>query len=349
MKEQVKIYDVIFYFNEFELLEKRIEYLKDSIESFIILNFGNQQLNIENQKVIIIKIEKNFFDFFEVDDVKNLVNTFVKLGVKFTDTLIFSKVFEIPDKSVFKELQSELTKGPHMLKQKSLFWNQNLYSNNIHLSSMCTQLTHISQELRTFKRLEDIGYPIFLNCNSFYCGWYLNGFESDFESFTESFIFWNQLKTPKKEIQQRLLESKNSLKEFWLKRNPKKLHYDLNLEIPEIFKLPEVEFKFKERNILITQKGAQSPLFDWDEIFEIGSQEIIHHGHKTYKIKVPHSKWYDSSLNFSEEYVTNEILTILGELQFHDFDKIHITKKTDGQPSVYTYKDFKEQIPSEIF
>ena len=64
MKEIPKIYDIIFFYNEHNLLKKRIEYLSDAVEGFFILNFGPIEPQLSHPKIKVIQVQENFFNYF---------------------------------------------------------------------------------------------------------------------------------------------------------------------------------------------------------------------------------------------------------------------------------------------
>ena len=92
MENKDKIYDIIFFYNEHNLLNLRLKYLSDVVDGFLILNFGPQDLELEGYNLKVLKIEENFFEYFNYDDMDFVKRNLLDFGVKFTDTIMFSKV-----------------------------------------------------------------------------------------------------------------------------------------------------------------------------------------------------------------------------------------------------------------
>jgi hypothetical protein len=57
MKRKPEIFDVVFYYNEKNTLQKRIKYLETEVSKFFIVNFSKTSVEIDNPKV-----EEIFFD-----------------------------------------------------------------------------------------------------------------------------------------------------------------------------------------------------------------------------------------------------------------------------------------------
>lgn len=349
MRNKDKIYDIIFFYNEHNLLNLRLKYLSDVVDGFLILNFGPQDLEVEGYNLKEVKIEEDFFEYFNYDDMDFIKRNLLDFGVKFTDTIMFSKVNEIPNKEDFSTFKTQLKKGGFILKQKNYFWNQYYQSSTIHMGSCVMLLTHLAQDYKILNKLWGTEYPLFLNQNNFYSGWNLNGFENDMDILSNSFSYWNQLKTPLSLVREKLEMSKTQMKEFWIKKHPKKFFVVDGEELPKIFyKDNQIEMP-TTKNILVKMEDTITPLSQYDEVFEINVGRINHLNHKVYTIKTPQNSWYQKDLDFQIDYTKNEILRIFNELQLHDSDKIYIIKKTDDNPSVYDLGEFKKFIPSECF
>jgi len=349
MKEIPKIYDIIFLYNEHNLLKKRIEYLSDAVEGFLILNFGPIVPQLSNPKIKVIQVQENFFNFFTYDNVDLLKKELLTYGVKFTDIVLFSKVNEIPNREDLCTFSTHLKSGPIILKQKNYFWNQNYKSATIHMGSCVMLLTHLAQDYKILHKLWEVEFPYFIGNTTLYSGWNLNGFFDDKDTFTESFQYWNQLRTSFSHIKAKLSQSKRMLKEFWIKKNPKKVFFVEKTELPKIFhSKTKIEISRYEK-ILIKLENTITSYSQYDEIFEIGLGVINHVNNKTYKVIIPKNPWYQQDLDFQIDYTKNEILRVLNELHYNDFDEIYIIKKTDENPSVYKLEEFKKLIPSECF
>jgi uncharacterized protein YsxB (DUF464 family) len=347
MENKDKIYDIIFFYNEHNLLNLRLKYLSDVVDGFLILNFGPQDLELEGYNLKVLKIEENFFEYFNYDDMDFVKRNLLDFGVKFTDTIMFSKVNEIPNKEDFLEFKKQLKKGGFILKQKNYFWNHHYQSLTIHMGSCVMLLTHLAQDYKILHKLWETEYPLFLGQNNFNSGWHFNGFENDMDVFTKSFSYWNQIKTPLSHIREKLELSKNEMKEFWIKKHPKKIFLVSGDELPKIFYNDNQMVTQITKTILVKMEDIITPISQYDEVFEINVGKINHINHKVYTIETPQNAWYQKDLDPQIDYTKNEILRIFNELQLHDSDKIYIIKKTDNNPSVYDLGEFKKLIPSE--
>jgi hypothetical protein len=348
MKRKPEIFDVVFYYNEKNTLEKRIKYLENEVSKFFIVNFSKTSTEIDNPKVVEIFFDGDFDLFLTWDNLNDFKEFFINSGVKFTDILLFSKTNEIPDVSKFTEFESILKGGGIVLKQTKVFWNQYFTTPDIHLGTRVMYLTHLAQNLRFIPEIFLEHYPIFLGPNTQESGWVLFGFDSNFEELTESYKFWNNLKTESWIIQNKIENCKNSLVEPSLKKQQLRLIKSKNPLSPKIFHTKNKLNTPSKKRILLKLKDEITPLSAFDYVFEIQVGQILLVGEKTHTFDIPKEPWYPHTEDFSIEYSINEIQKLLGNHQFHDWDEIHI-KKTDGETSVLSYKDFKKKIPSNLF
>ena len=348
MKRKPEIFDVVFYYNEKNTLEKRIKYLENEVSKFFIVNFSKTSVEMDSPKVVEIFFDGDFDLFLTWDNLNEFKEFFINSGVKFTDILLFSKTYEIPGLTDLDELDQELKKGEIVLKQKKVFWNQYYTTPDIHIGTRIMFLTHLAQNLRFIPELFLEHYPIFLGKTSIESGWVLFGFEDSIEEFTESYKFWNNLKTDSWIIQNKLENCRNSLIEPLIKIRPHKLTRSKKTLTPKVFQVKRKLSTPLPKKVLLKLNDEIIPLNIFDYIFQIQVGEILLLGQKKYTFDVPQNSWYQYSEDFSLEYSVNEIQKILRNLQLNDWDEIHI-KKTDGESSVLTYKEFKKKIPSKLF
>lgn len=347
MRIQPKLNEVIFYFNETELLKKRLEYSCSFVENVFIVNFGDKMLNLNDIKVVELCGFKNIENFFDFDNVQSFIRTLINRKIRVEDILIFSNIYDIPDFHSLKNKIPRLSSKPFVLVHQQYFWNHKYVSESHHFGSKIILMSHLMQRPNFFFEMEQIDFPVFKGEEIFQCGFRLNGFE-DLDTFTDSFIFWNDLKSEKSYVINKLLKVKNNLTEFWNKKNPKKI-YQKKTNIPKIFKFSKNKVTNTPKKILIQTNVSESVKSEYDLNIRISPSEIEVLGIKKYFLNVPKINWYENEENFSNFFVKNETLRILKDLQIQDFDFVYIEKKIDESPSIYTYKKFKSSIPSSLF
>ena len=348
MRVEPKLHEIIFYYNEPELLVKRLQYCSDKVSNVFIINLGDEFVNFEDSKIFVINNNKNIEDFFNSDKVENFVRLMIDNKVRIEDILIFSKTDEIPDYEIILKNHRELNKGPHLLKQNQFFWNHHYISDTPHYGTKVVLLSHILKRNRCVLDLDELHYPIFLGENILVGGYRLNGF-GNYENFLDSFIYWNNIKTNKKIVSEKLEESKKSLKEFWLKKHPKKIYKITRSKLPKIFHESKNKLDSKVKNVLVNFGDKLMDFTSYEFVLQVSKNEIELVNYKKFPIKTPTQNWYPSNNSFSNDFSKNEILFILKTLELQEQDKIIVIKKTDESPSVYTYKKFKSLIPSKVF
>jgi hypothetical protein len=348
MRVQPKLHEIIFYYNESELLMKRMEHCSNKVSNLFIVNFGYELINFEDPNISVINGVKNIEDFFGSDNIESFIRLLVDNKVRIEDILVFSKTNEIPDYELILINYKELNKGPHLLKQKQFFWNHEYVSETSHYGTKVMLLSHILKRNKIVLDLQELHYPVFLGENILEGGFLLNGF-GDYQNFLDSFIFWNDIKTNKQLLSEKFDASKKLLREFWLKKHPKKIFKETKSELPRIFHDYKNKIRPKQKNLCINfgDKFVDSNLYDF--VLQVSESEIEVLNHKKFSIIIPKRDWYSSSNSFSDDFLKNELLFVLKTLELQDQDKIIVIKKTDESPSVCTYKKFKSIIPSKVF
>jgi len=348
MRVQPKLHEIIFYYNESELLTKRLEYCSEKVSNIFIVNFGDEIIDFEDQNIFVIHEVKNLEDFFGSDNIEIFIRLLVDNKVRIEDILVFSQINEIPDYESILNNHKELNKGPHLLKQKQFFWTHEYVSETPHYGTKVILLSHILKRNKIVLDLQELHYPVFLGENIINGGFYLNGF-GDYQIFLDSFIFWNDIKTDKRLLSEKFDESKELLREFWLKKHPKKIFKETKSELPQIFHEYRNKIQPKQKKLCINfgNKFVDSNLYDF--VLQVSEGEIEVLNHKKFSISTPRQDWYSSNNSFTNDFLKNELLFVLKSLELQDQDKIVIIKKTDESPSVYSYKKFKSLVPSKEF
>lgn len=131
-----KLINLILYYNEPELLEKRKEYYKDVIDEFIVIDLKSLGISYNDTlKTYIIK-----------DLIKSIPN------LKFDDMIWLSKVNEI----IPKELMSEVKTYSdfEVFNHKILNWSDNLSLNRITMGSCVFSYSSVLRNKKLFEEIE---------------------------------------------------------------------------------------------------------------------------------------------------------------------------------------------------
>lgn len=337
----MKIFDIVFFYNEHELLNRRIEYLKKVVNHTIVLNFGGE--HIENDSVTVIPVLENFNEFKKRGFIKMIINFIGKKNISYKDKFIFSKTFELPSVEILKRFSTLNIEGPIILDQTTY----------IHKITKKSLYKHIGGALASYNDL--ISRPgieplLFKNPTSFFDreqllqgGYCLLNFYSS-QSSLLSLKYWFPEQT-----QNLNLDDLKNLKN----RNQNILSYekshtliDTNNKDLRVFDYEDVNLQ-QIKQIYITFFYEKDIPNIYDEVVYITENNLDIEGLKIWLVKKP-TKIYYKSKNYFEDYKKNDILTYLRSLNLNDEDKIHIKTKTVGNPTVFEYKDLKDSIPSEI-
>jgi hypothetical protein len=335
----MRIYDVIFYFNEKEILESRVEFLSSFVDEVIVFNFGFD--NLDTTDCITFNVDKSYSDFVK-DDLKKIIQEHLQNKiVSFEDIFIFSKTFEIPKTDSILYYKENIYSGPKFL-------NHNVYVHSPKTRSLYKEIGSC------FMRWGDIlvsnVYPL-IHSKKLY----------DFEKYDlldGGLTFYNFMNVDK---------SLSSLKFWYGDIFLKVLTEDIiDMENKNIFL-----FGHNKKNILIEDPCSECEMFTkkfeniqpknvlirfdepkkikgnffkqvyitYDEIYD--SEIDIH------RVIKPSSQFYESE-RFTEDYLKNDILSFLNTLSLRNFDEIYIKTKTEDKPSVFTYEFMKNSIPSDI-
>lgn len=337
----MKIFDIVFFYNEHELLNRRIEYLKKMVNHTIVLNFGGD--HIENDFVTVIPVLEDFNEFRKKEFVKMIINFIGEKNISYKDKFIFSKTFEIPSNDVLNKFILETSEGPTILKQETYIHNINKKSIYNHFGCALSSYGDLLQKT-------NVEYFLFENDNVVYNrekflngGYCLLNLEKTEESL-KSLRYWFGEHT--KNLN---LESLKKLQTFNKNILDCEKEHSLTEVINKDLRIFDniTNYQPKIKQIYITFFYEKDIPNIYDEVVYITENNLDIEGLKTWFVKKP-TKIYYKSKNYFEDYKKNDILAYLRSLNLNDEDKIHIKTKTVGSPTVFEYKDLKDSIPSEI-
>lgn len=327
----MKIYDVVFYYNEPKVLDLRLEYLKDYVHETIIYNFGENELKLDNVKVI--NVGTSWETFKEKNFCFDLLDFIGKKNISYDDVFIFSKSFEIPCEKCFESLKNEYTGGFQNTAQTVYEFDssfKSIYKSN---GTIFTKMMDLMSS--------DISHNFILNKKEipfspedfWFCGFSLFSFDSIIND-KKSLDFW--FPNLFQELTLGDLESLRSNK-VNLFSNQKK-HKLIPTESCPI-KFERTVSHEKVKKVLITTLEDHIDDNEYDEIFYLS--------YENFGVKKPKSVFY-SSKNYYEDFLINQSLVFLKELFLNPQDLIFLKTKTEELPSVFTYDHFKSSIPSEL-
>lgn len=331
---ETRIFDVIFFYNEVDLLNKRIEYLRPNVTKFVVLNFGPIFLNAESDDVVIYntKFKKgpffrnNFFDYlFFLFDFDEFI---------YNDVFVFSRVNEIPN---LTELQSTLNTNffePIILSHQSFGWHPNLISDKSHFGSRIIKFTDYLQNKSISKLLFNEN-PLMSHIDVVENGFYLYGF-SDIYQTIDTEKFWLEDNFPYY-IDFPLLKSQHNMIDGTGKiKHLKKIEIS---SLPILFyDLSQFEFtdELYDLEIDLTREG--------NEIGYTFNQRYIIESIELPKTVLYSDKSYDL---FLEDYKKNETLRILNQLPYTKIGTVSIKKTTETV--VFETSELMSSVPSELF
>lgn len=337
-----KIYDIIFYFNESQTLESRINYLKPVINNTIIFNFGNHYLNLEN--VIVIPVLDDFNTFKYKNFVELLFNFIGRQNIKSDDIFIFSKTFEIPTIESITKFLSSSSIGPTLMNQDLYYYSINLKSKYKIVGSCISTYTGLVIQTTPQNLVINQNTIHFYNKESLLEGGFSVLCYENGEKSLKSLQYWYP------EIYTDItLEDLNKYKERKLSPNISLKSHSL-----EFAKNDKLSLFFNKKTDIPSNKKILLTFFYlkidsnlYDEVYYLTDDNIKIDDIETIKIRKPKNLFYKSA-NYPSDFKLNEILTVLNTFVLHDEDEIHIKTKTVGDPTVFKYKDLKNSIPSDI-
>lgn len=338
----MKIFDIVFFYNEHELLYKRIDYLSEIVNHTIILNFGDDHIDIEN--VTVIPVLENFQTFIEKPFVKMIINFIGKKNISYSDKFIFSRTFEIPS----LESLIKFTSSP---SGELTLLNQEVYIHNIHSKSIYKHvgsvLSHYADLIQknTIEKFMFTSNIIHYNTESFQDGGFcLLDFNENLKDSVKSLKYWFPDYTD--DLSEKSLQNyRNKNLNLFSHQKPHVLLKSTNKELIS-FDIPN-QCEQNTSRVLITFFYQDNFPPEYDKVFYITENNIKIEGISTWVVNKPEKIFYKSKQYF-EDYKKNDILRCLRTLTLNDADEIHIKTKTTGTPVVFEYGFLKDSIPSEF-
>lgn len=333
----MKIYDVIFFFNETEILVKRLEYLSEHTDRTIIYNFGDEDLSFLKKDVI--EVDLSWENFKKKNFCREILEYIGPKNITYEDVFIFSKSFEVPSIECLKNLKQDFSQDIQYTKQKSYVFSENLKSLYRHQGSVFTKMhklfdsdtAHISVLSAEKYDFNSEGY---LDCGfSMFC------FDNPQRNF-ESLKFWFGKKLGNLSIDDLISYESERINPFSDQKKHKLFQSnDCPIQITKNIQ----EQKVKKILIKLNSFDVENHNYDYTFTITYGNTDIV----DEYPIIYPVKKYYDSE-DFLFDYKKNQILVVLKELFLEDEDLVYIKTKTEDEPSVFEYKVLKNSIPSDI-
>lgn len=340
-----KIVDLVLFYNEKDILNKRLSYMNEIVDLTIVVNYGNLKLNFLGDSVHIIDVDGPF-DLIDDKIYNGIINIFGNKYFKYHDNFIFSKVFEIPDVSLLLNELDKVDSNQNYLFQKKLMWSESFktivdHPGPVLLKYKDIQLSHSIFDI--FNRDKENLSNINLSCN---CGWNIQTFQDD-EHLLNSINFWSNENFKLSD----LIYYKTSL--YDISYPNKRLTANQEFNLPKIFNsLSKQITKRRPINILITNILENITLHNHDLKILISDNVIDIENVVIHNPKLPSSVLYGNKSydNFKEDFKLDNLLYTLKEFDLIDEDNIDIKIKSESYDSDFTkiYGEFRKSIPSEL-
>lgn len=340
-----KIIDLVFYFNEREMLHKRLSYLSDIVDITIIVNYGK-------------KINKNYGDNvyqINIDEPYNLktnkvfekiISIFGEKYFKYYDNFIFSKVFEIPSIECLHNEISKIESEPNYIFQKKLMWDRFHKSCVYHPGPVLFKYNQLQISKDILNYFEACKSDLTQMGIKNTCGWNLQLIQ-DNDEILKSIKFWYGIDIPYNDLKfyrESLCEPypKNiGVEENEFDDLPKKF-YGLSQKYPlrqplDVLITNNLELLHNSKNdikVLFTNADIKSSEFI---VNDVNVPSRVLYGDKDYN-------------DFVEDYKFNNLLFVLKDKCLMNNDRINIKIKSESIDSDFTitYEEFKNSIPSEL-
>jgi len=340
-----KIIDLVLFYNEKDILERRLSYMEEIVDLTIIVNYGNKTIKKIKENVYEIKLDGPF-DLIGTKIYDGIISIFGDKYFKYNDYFIFSKVFELPDADTIIDELYKVDSEQNFLFHKKLMWTESYKSKVNHPGTVLLKykdlqlLPEIFDYLNRCKNdLQNIGIKS-------ECGWNIQTFQNDIDVLN-SINFWSNSNLKLDEI----TYIKNSLYDL---DNPNtRVEKDYTLDLPKKFKSISnyIEYR-KQMNVLITNllDDVQDSKYDIKILVtnsDIETDEFIIH-RPNYPSRVLYgNKSYE---DFKDDFKFDSLLLTLKKLDLIDEDIIHIKIKSESYDSDFTkiYGEFRKSIPSEL-
>jgi hypothetical protein len=322
----MNVYDIVFYFNEENLLEQRIEYLKNVVHKTIVFNFGFDRLP-SSDSFFEVQIHKSFESFIKNDFKKTLVDLISESCFP-EDILVISKTFEIPSLEVLKVYCENYFGTPKKINHDLYFHNVHLKSKYKHIGSSILRHTDFIITSNLYDTLYNHNIVKFQKNILLEGGFALLNFDDPTKSLTSLKFWFSKLYgTLNEEDLSKLVDG-----ECHIYKIPR---------VSKLLKINNEDLKFISKNI---ERPIPKNIF-----VEIGIpyKIITDFGIKYFNISIPKDHYYESE-EYEKDFLKNELLVILKNELLNDEDNIILKTKTVGDSTVFKYKDLKNSIPSDI-
>lgn len=329
-----KIFDVIFFYNEIKLLDKRIEYMGNHVTKFIILNFGPIHLNTYQDNIQVYEISFRKTPFFRNNFLEYFFYLFNFDDFKYDDFFIFSKVDEFPDlEALFSEINPK-SFIPLVLNHTNYAWSHLLQSNETYFGSRIIQYTNFLQNTQLHHSLFN-NNPLLWNAQIINNGFRLFGFDS-LENLEVSKKFWYD----------ELPNIQTSFLDLFDHHNS--INYDEKIIRHTLVENTLVPIKFHSLSHKIKDLEKSILFFD----LSISDNEIHYNFNRQQNIEIinyPSRVLYSDKNyeDFKSDFKKNEILRLLKKMPTENIKHIEIKKTTETV--VFDIKEIINSVPSELF
>lgn len=332
-----KFFDVILVFNEYNLLEERMQLLQPYVEKFVIIDFGTGCKNYSSTNVIHFKACKDFLssNFDLVYEVIKIIDS-KKLYVE--DVLMFSRANEIPNMVSLLNNSDLFYIKPIHFQQKKVFWQTNMISPKLHFGAFAFTYSHYLLNKKLHENFQNLKTPIPVNQSTMDCGWQLNGFQSKAE-LKKAFEFWNDQEITEdklKELHSGLLDFDNNLL------------IEIEEELPPQFSKYQKKEKIRESKAIILTSDLRFFQKSNGLTLLIEKNKITSNNGHEFEFTTPSTEYYENQ-NVSLAYAKNQTLKVLSYFNSLPHDIIICHKKENLGEVELTYQDFIKKIPSELF
>jgi hypothetical protein len=347
MDKNFKIFDIILFHGETELLKLRVQEFQGTVEKFIIIPMSDDLIQtlskiVFTDEVIISETFENATKLYD-----ELLEIMKKHYSTFDDLMFISKENELPNFNQIDKINEELIYRNLYLNHTSFYWNCDYVSRKNEKGSFVTNFSKFLRNnniLKGFWRNQENNVKS--NIKRLNNGWKFNNFHSP----KENEIF----------ARENLLPDIN----YDLVNTYKLVDRPINLEIPKnigILAYNKIGRDYMKKHLFLVESGNSvnlneiNKLYDTVSIIEFSDNvnEVIAEniGESVYKsiLHLPTQVLYDekSLKEFQEDYKKNEIKKIIETVFPQDQDSIRIIYK-GFDDIVGLWENFKNQNLSEI-
>lgn len=340
-----KIVDLVLFYDESEILNRRVQYLNEIVDLTIIINYGDIFIKNYGENVFEIKVDS---DVLLKDDTifNKLIDKFGDKFFNYSDNFIFSRVFEIPNITNIVDELTKIDSFPNFIFHKKLMWNQNKKTIFDYPGVVLFKYSELQVNFKAldyFDRCKSNLNSMVITGSS---GWDIQTFQDD-EKLHKGLQFYGDSSI-----------SLNILK--WYKESgydfmspTHRVENNYVLDLPNIFRtlqqenIDRIPIKVFITNDFDMVNNTQDDIKIFVTDSNIQATDFIVHNPKTPTRVLYGDKNYD---DFKLDYKFNELLFLLKNLNLIDEDEIHIKIKSESYDSDFTkiYGEFRKSIPSEL-